>query len=163
MKTLRRITVVLLAIALFAAAQDTASKTPPDEQSVRDAVERMTHAWGNNDPGPLEKLWSDDYTFTNPFGIFLTKSQRLKMMRSGVVKVEEYSIDQEHVRIYGEAAVVTYRSVERRLANGREIPSEHHLVLTVLIKKDGVWRAVAQQSTPVLVRPEGEPNTKADK
>ena len=162
MKTALNFTIFLFVICAFAAAQDS-RRSSSEEQNAKLAVDKMIAAWGHNDADALERLWAGDYTFTNPSGIALTKSQRLGMLRSGRVKVEDYSVDNEKVRIYGQTAVVTYRSVVRRQAEGREIASEQHLVLTVLVKQDGVWRAVAQQSTPVLVTPNREPNTKADK
>ncbi len=162
MNTAKKTILVLLAACLFCPAQDTNSKIS-DEQNVRDAVERMTTAWGNNDAETLDKLWSDDYTFTNPSGIFLTKAKRLSMMRSGRVKVETYAVDQENVRIYGDTAVVTYRSTVKRQAEGREIGSEQHRVLTVLVKQNGVWRAIAQQSTPVLAGLKRPSDTNTDK
>src|SRR6185312_8427445 len=77
-----------------------------DEQAVKATEERIESAWAHNDADTLEQLWSDDYTFTNPSGIFLNKPQRLGMMRSGKVKVQSYSVDDEKIRVYGDTAVV---------------------------------------------------------
>jgi uncharacterized protein (TIGR02246 family) len=164
MKAISIFAFIVLLTTLGGAAQVPTSKTSTEEKDVHAAVEKMTSAWGNNDADSLEKLWSDDYTFGNPSGIFLTKAQRLSMLRSGRVKVENYSVDAEKVRIYGDTAIVTYRSTVKRQAEGREIESEQHQVLVVLVKIEGAWRAVAQQSTPVLVAPKRQPtNTTTDK
>lgn len=141
---------LLFAVHLAAAAPaSTQTGTSADEAQVKEAVGKMVDGWRNNDADALEKLWAVDYTFTNPSGVSLNRSQRLQMLRSGRVKVEDYAVDLEKIRIYGDAAVVTYRSTVKRQSEGQEIESEQHLVLTVLIKQNGQWLAVAQQSTPV--------------
>lgn len=155
MRLFVRLLLVMATLQIFsfghsAATQDAASA---DEQAVKATEEKIEAAWAHNDADTLEQLWSDDYTFTNPSGIFLTKAQRLGMMRSGKVKVQSYSTDDEKIRIYGDTAVVTYRSTVQRQANGQEIGREQHRVMVLLVRKNGVWRAVAQQSTPILVAP----------
>ena len=145
---------LLFAFHFAAAAQaSTQAGTSSDEAQVKEAVSKMIDGWRNNDADALEKLWASDYTFANPSGVSLNKSQRLQMLRSGRVKVEDYTIDLEKIRIYGDAAVVTYRSTVKRQSEGHEVESEQHLVLTVLIKQNGQWLAVAQQSTPVTAMP----------
>jgi uncharacterized protein (TIGR02246 family) len=147
MKQIVWISVFLSATTLMVAGQTTSSPNP-DEESVRKIEDQFAAAYAKNDADTLTRLWADDYTFVNPAGQVLTKAQRLAMLRSGELKIESYSRDEESIRIYGDTAVVTYRSTVHAQRNGNDISSQRR-VITVLVKRDGRWQAVAQQSTTI--------------
>jgi len=129
-------------------AGQTTSSPNPEEESIRKLEDEYAAAYGRNDADTLDRLWAPDYTFVNPAGQVLTKGQRLAMLRSGELKIEAYSRDDESIRIYGNTAVVTYRSTVKAQRNGTDIGSQRR-VITVLVKRDGHWQAVAQQSTGI--------------
>ena len=68
-----------------------------------------------------------------------------------LTKIETYKRDDEKIRVYGDTAVVTYRSTVQAQRNGQGISSQRR-VITVLVKRDGYWQAVAQQSTTIAQR-----------
>jgi uncharacterized protein (TIGR02246 family) len=119
-----------------------------DEYAVRQVEDEIATALGRNDADALDRLWASDYTFVNPGGAVLSKAQRLASLRSGDLKYESYTRDEENIRVYGNSAVVTYRSTVRGQRGGRDISSQRR-VLTVLVKRSGRWQVVAQQSTPI--------------
>ena len=141
----------MFAITLLMVAQTTSSANP-DEEAVRKVEDEFAAAYGRNDADTLDRLWAADYTFVNPAGQLLTKAQRLAMLRSGELKIEAYSRDDESIRIYGDTAVVTYRSTVKAQRNGTDISSQRR-VITVLVKNSGKWQAVAQQSTVIKSQP----------
>jgi uncharacterized protein (TIGR02246 family) len=122
-----------------------------EEQAIRKVEDDITAALAHNDAEALSKLWAPDYTFVNPAGILITGAQRLAMLRSGELRIEKYSRDDESIRVFGTTAVVTYRSTVGAQRNGQDISSSRR-VITVLVKRDGRWQAVAQQSTTILQR-----------
>ena len=73
------------------------------------------------------------------------------MLRSGELKIETYKRDDEKIRVYGDTAVVTYRSTVQAQRNAQDISSQRR-VITVLVKREGRWQAVAQQSTSIAQR-----------
>jgi uncharacterized protein (TIGR02246 family) len=148
------LTVVLVTLSCIASLTARAAVTDAstDEQAVRHVEDEIAAALGHNDADALSTLWGPDYTFVNPAGIVLTGAQRLAMLRSGELKVETYSRDDESIRIYGTTAVVTYRSTVSAKRKDLDI-SSHRRVMTVLVKRDGRWQAVAQQSTIVVEKP----------
>jgi len=85
----------------------------------------------------------------SPAGQRLTAAQRLQMFRSGEMRVESYQRDQESIRVYGTMAIVIYRSAVPAARNGTDVSTQQR-VTTVLLKRDGRWRAVLQQSSPIL-------------
>src|ERR1041385_7614519 len=147
MKDFVWISALLCAVSLTAIGQTTSSSNA-EEESIRKVEDEFATAYGRNDAETLDRLWAADYTFVNPAGQVLTKAQRLAMLRSGELKIEGYSRDDESIRVYGNTAVVTYRSTVHAQRNGTDISSQRR-VITVLVKKDGRWQAVAQQSTTI--------------
>lgn len=116
-----------------------------EEQAIRLVEDQIEAATGKNDSDALSKLWAADYLFVNPAGQRLTGAQRLRMFRSGELRVESYHRDQESIRVYGTTAIVFYRSTVGAARNGTDISSQRR-VTTVLVKRDGRWQAVSQQS-----------------
>lgn len=145
---------LLLTLTSLAHGQATDQKAPSatnEENAVREVEEKFAAAYANNDANALEGLWADDYVFVNPAGQVWTKAQRLAALRSGELTIESYTRDDERIRIYGTTAVVTYRSHVKAQRNGHDISSDRR-VITVLVKRDGRWQAVAQQSTTIQER-----------
>ena len=150
MKRILSIIAFLCTVTLIVVGQ-TSTSPNPDEDSVRKIEDEFAAAYGRNDADALDRLWAADYTFVNLAGQVLTKAQRLAMLRSGELKIEGYSRDEENIRVYGTTAVVTYRSTVKAQRNGTDISSQRR-VITVLVKRDGRWQAVAQQSTAIAQR-----------
>jgi ketosteroid isomerase-like protein len=155
-KQIISIAAVLCAATLIVVGQTTEPKQTAspnaEEESVRKVENEFAVAYGRNDPEALDRLWAADYTFVNPAGQVLTKAQRLAMLRSGELKIEAYSRDDESIRIYGNTALVTYRSTVKAQRNGNDVSSQRR-VITVWVKRDGRWQAVAQQSTGIRTGP----------
>lgn len=105
-------------------------------------------AYDRNDADALDRLWASDYTFVNPGGVVLDKAQRLATLKTGSLHIESYTVDDMRVRIYGATAIVLFRSSVAGTRGGNDITSRRR-VTTVLIKRDGRWQIVAQQSTPI--------------
>jgi len=122
-----------------------------DEQAIRHVEDEITAALDHNDANTLDRLWASDYSFINPGGVVMTKAQRLAALRTGDLKLESYSRDEETIRTYGTAAVVTYRSTVIGHKTCVDIGSKRR-VTTVLVKKNGRWQVVAQQSTRIAQR-----------
>lgn len=125
-----------------------ASGKSKDEKAVRAVEDAIANATDHNDYNKLDLLWAPDYLFVNPAGLVMTKADRLELFRTGRLKLESYTRDQETIRIYGDFAIVIYRSTVKG-QRGTENISSQRRVTTVLRKKDGKWQAISQQSTPI--------------
>jgi uncharacterized protein (TIGR02246 family) len=141
-----------LCVTTVRAVGQTSGSPNAEEEKIRKLEDEFAAAYGRNDAEALDRLWAADYTFVNPPGQVLTKAQRLAMLRSGELKIEAYSRDDESIRIYGDTAVVTYRSTVKAQRNGNDVSSQRR-VITVWVKRDGRWQAVAQQSTGIRTDP----------
>jgi uncharacterized protein (TIGR02246 family) len=143
----------VLVVAAFSPAlgQTTPTQTAStggDEQAVKRVLTDGAAALGRNDATALERIYADDYTFVNPFGAVLTKAQRLADLRSGDLKYQSVTPDEMTVRIYGNMAVAISRATVKAQNKGQEISGPVR-VTSVLMKKDGGWQLVAQQSNRI--------------
>ena len=121
-----------------------------DEAAVRRLEEQVAIATERNDADALAPYMAADFTFVNPAGLLLSKEQFLNNMRTGRLRNTSYKVDEMRVRIYGDAAVVTYRSTVAGTAGMQDVAPRRRRT-TMLVKRDGRWLIVAQQSTPMIV------------
>jgi ketosteroid isomerase-like protein len=147
---------IFLGVCSISYAQPTPSPTPeqrsPEQEAVHKAVEEMVAALGRNDVPALERLTTPDYMFVNPAGKVWNRAQYFELIRSGTLKVESYTQDEEIIRLYGNTAVVIYRSAPKGTFKGQELTSQRR-VTTVFIKQGDRWLATGRQSTPIVEMP----------
>ena len=151
---MKLVTCYLLAFAFasIGLAQPETSSGPSlkaEEEAVHKAVDEIVAAIDRNDADAFDRLSTADYTFVNPAGKVWNKKQYLELIRSGTLKVESYTRDEESIRLYGNAAVVLYRSTPKGTFKGQELVSQRR-VTTILIKQDGRWLTAGRQSTPIV-------------
>jgi ketosteroid isomerase-like protein len=103
-------------------------------------------AIAHGDVATLDKMTSDDYTFITPRGFLVTKAQVLKALANGEFKYEYRQIYDVKIRVYGDAAVVTGRSLYTGQNQGRE-QSGAFRYTRVYVRQNGRWLAVAWQAT----------------
>jgi uncharacterized protein (TIGR02246 family) len=137
MKRFLLIVAMLLSTMVFSQTQN--------EQAIKKAMEDVSTALKANNADALGALLADDYTFVNPQGALMNKTQRLQSMKSGEVVFESFNYSDVKVREYGNTAIVTTK-VNVKL-KGQD-PSAAIATL-VWLKKDGNWQMIASQSTPV--------------
>jgi ketosteroid isomerase-like protein len=139
-----------LSCAAFAQTPATgASERSREAAAVHSAVEEIVAAIARNDADGFYRLSTPDYTFVNPAGLVWTKAQYLGRIRSGDLKVESYTRDEENIRVYGNTAVVIYRSAPRGTFNGQELSNQRR-VTSIFVKDGGRWLTAGRQSTPVV-------------
>jgi uncharacterized protein (TIGR02246 family) len=123
--------------------------TNTDEVAVHKVVDEIVAGIGHNDVDTFDRLSTADYTFVNPAGKVWNKKQYLELIRSGTLKVESYTRDEESIRFYGNTAVVIYRSTPQGTFKGQELSSQRR-VTTIMVKQGGRWLTAGRQSTPIV-------------
>jgi hypothetical protein len=75
------------------------------------------------------------------------KTQFLAFLQQPGLRFLRWTIDENHVRLFGEVAVVTgrYRNVVRTAAG--EQPEKRARHVRVWVRREGAWRNVAHQAT----------------
>jgi ketosteroid isomerase-like protein len=116
------------------------------EDEIKKLEEARNQAILHGDAAALDRMTSDDYTFITLRGEMRSKSDILKGFASGSFHYESREISDLKVRIYGDTAVVTGRSVQKGLENGKDYSGDYWFT-RVYIKLKGRWLTVALQTT----------------
>jgi ketosteroid isomerase-like protein len=137
--------------ANYAAAQiNQADVSPkpqtPAEREILSLEEARNQAVLQGDVTALDRMTSDDYTFITLRGELRTKSDILKGFASGSFHYESRQISDLKVRVYGDTAVVTGRSVQKGMENGKDYSGDYRFT-RVYVKEEVRWVTVALQTT----------------
>ena len=111
------------------------------EQMWADAVSRP-------DIPALEKLLSDNVTYVHASGNLETKIQFINSLKSGDRKYLPLILEDLHVRVFNDAAVVTGRYNLKLVSKGREIANVNRYI-HVYVRVGDTLRLVAHQATNV--------------
>jgi uncharacterized protein (TIGR02246 family) len=153
---MKRIICCLLLVASASLGLGQSDATPAairnaaEEEVVHKAVDEIVAAIDGNDADAFDRLSTADYTFVNPAGKVWNKKQYLELIRSGTLNVESYTRDEEGIRLYGNTAVVIYRSTPKGTFKGQELITNQRRVTTIFVKQDGHWLTAGRQSTPIV-------------
>jgi ketosteroid isomerase-like protein len=139
----------LVGLSLGTSRSDTGAHTsePGDAVAQIRALE-LAHnqALVHGDAAALEKMLADDFTFITTRGFLFTKAEMLRGVSDGAFRYEYRQIYDLAIRVYGDAAVVTGRSVHSGQQNGRELTDAYRFT-RVYVHRQGGWLAVAWQLT----------------
>src|SRR5215813_1078637 len=116
------------------------------EDKIKKLEEARNQAILHGDAAALDRMTSDDYSFITLRGEMRTKSEILKGFASGSFHYESREISDLKVRVYGETAVVTGRSVQKGMENGKDYSGDYRFT-RVYVKQKGRWVTVALQTT----------------
>ena len=144
---------LVVGFSSIAGGQPGTSPTAPngEAEAVHKVVDEIVAAIDRNDADAFDRLSTADYTFVNPAGNVWNKKQYLEIIRSGTLKVESYTRDEESIRLYGNTAVVVYRSTPKGTFKGQELITNQRRVTTIFVKQDGRWLTAGRQSTPIML------------
>jgi ketosteroid isomerase-like protein len=121
-------------------------KTSTERVSVEQELIKLENesndAWVKHDVKAYSRLLAEDYLCTGPDGDIITKAQDLEELNSDENVYRSIIADDFRVRVYGDAAVVTFRLTAKKQVRGKEITGQERFTNT-WIKRDGRWQCVA--------------------
>ena len=155
MKLLTILILLVIASTTYASAQTrqvavAATNQVSAEDEIKNLEEARNQAVLHGDVAALDRMTSDDYTFITLRGEMRTKTEILQGFSSGSFHYESREISDLTVRIYQNTAIVTGRSVQKGMENGKDYSGDYRFT-RVYVKQDGRWLTVALQTT--LIRP----------
>ena len=151
---------VILALMIAAAPlghAQTPAKQPPaagsgTQAGVEQALTKIEHdvlaALLKKDVAAFGQHFADDAVLFPPDGSPQTKTQLLADLKSGDLAIESSQISDLKVRVYGDAAVVTYITTDKGKYKGTDISGRYRWT-DVFVRRDGAWKIVAGQGTPI--------------
>lgn len=96
----------------------------------------------------LEKHFADNGALTDPTGAVMTKAESITFFKSGQLKFEKMQLDEIKVRIFGNTAIVTYRSTEKGKYKEQVLDGQTRWTDTFM-KIKGKWIIIASHGSPV--------------
>jgi ketosteroid isomerase-like protein len=136
MKRFLMLAVVFLCASFGAVAQS------PAEQAVLKVEQQWVDALIKADTAALEALYHDDLVYTHSSGVVDTKATYIDSIKSGKTKYESFDRSEIRVRLHGDAAIVTCRSVIKVNNNTINVRYIH-----IYVKQKGGWKMAAHQAT----------------
>jgi ketosteroid isomerase-like protein len=121
---------------------------PPPADAVLGAEQARVAALIADDHAALDRLLSDDLTYTHSNSIVDTKAAFMESLTSGQLKYRSLEHSDQEVRIYGDTAILTGLTRVHSLALGEDIRLTLRFTI-VYVRKDGRWQMAAWQSTRV--------------
>jgi len=138
---------VVVVVGMLVALSQVWAQTP---SAVEQDLLKLESNWGDallkNDTAALERIYADEYLFTDSEGVTWNKPQDLANTKSGASKITSFKLEDMKVHVYGEAAVVTGKTILKGTFQGKDISGQHRFT-DVFVKRAGRWQCVATQST----------------
>src|SRR5262245_42912079 len=120
-------------------------------QSAEDAVaaveQRRINALIASDINALDEMIDEPCTHIESNGTARTKAAFLEDVANRAFSFDLFEIEENHIRIIGDTAVVTgtYRNIVR--VRGKQTPPRHGRHLRVNVQSGGRWKLTAHQAT----------------
>jgi lysophospholipase L1-like esterase/ketosteroid isomerase-like protein len=122
--------------------------TPEDEKAILDTEYAWCQAYLKADPVALADIELDGYTLTDPQGHTVTKADEIAELKSGAIRFLELSSHELSVRVYGDTAIVTGRTVLKAIEDNE--PHDGIFQFTdTFVRQNGRWRVAAEHVTRV--------------
>jgi len=140
-------TVLVLAVALVA-------QTPgqPKSGSVEQELIKLENGWNDalvkHDWAFLDQILADDFLHTSSDGVVSTKAQEMAYFKSGEILVTSAVADDFKVRVYGDAAVVTFRDTDKSQSKGKDTSGQYRITDT-WVRLAGRWRCEAEHESRI--------------
>jgi ketosteroid isomerase-like protein len=148
------IAVLVFAAASIASGQKQRARRPP-RKSVAEVIRQVDHeriqAQIGADAAALDRIYADDFVGIGPSGKLRAKPQVLTDFTSGDLKFQSITTDDVQVRVYGNTAVETGRSIMIGQDKGKAVPRDNRFT-RVWIKQFGRWRLVANHYSTLITQ-----------
>ena len=145
MRHILALAVVAFSVVAIASGQEQGAIRDPRriaEQVIRKLDNERIQAQIHADATALERIYADDFIGVGPSGTVRTKPQVISDFTSGDLRFQSITTDDVQVRVYGNAAVETGRSIMNGQDKGQTVPRDTRFT-RVWIKQQGRWRLVA--------------------
>lgn len=114
-------------------------------RELKGIEERLASSWKNGDCDAWSALIAPDWSVIHITGTIIKKDEALLMCRTPQGRIDAFTIDDLHVRVFNDSAVITGRTT---LSMGGANAGTVRLRFTdVFIRRDGRWRVVASHAT----------------
>ena len=137
-----------ITILLLAACGSTFADRASDERELTQLVKDLNAALVKGDMGFLERALDQDYVHYRPHGDVENRAQYLEDRKTGRVQFESLVADDIKTRLFGDTAVVTYRSKAKGKDQYGAIDEQRRWT-RIFVRRNGRWQLVHSQGTTI--------------
>ena len=119
---------------------------------IRKLDEQRIQAQIHADRKELDRIYADDFIGVGPSGTVRTKPQVISDFTSGELNFQSITTDDVQIRIYGNTALETGRSIMIGKDKGKAVPRDNRFT-RVWVKQQGRWRLVANHYSFLVTQP----------
>jgi ketosteroid isomerase-like protein len=116
---------------------------------LRATEHERVHALVAGDVSRAMELHADDFQLVNPLGGVMSKEQYLGGVSSGQINYRSWEPESMVVRVYGDVAVLRYRSQLEIVVGGRHIPRQRYWHTDLYERRGGGWQVVWSHATGI--------------
>lgn len=121
-----------------------------EEDLIRATERQRLRALVEADMGVAHMLHADDFELVNPGGGVLSKEEYLGGIASGTINYLTFEPNSTiAVRLYGDAAVIRYRSLLEIVWEGQQMPLCQYWHTDSYERRGGRWQVVWSQATAI--------------
>ena len=131
----------------MARSEQTSARDSGDIELLRSTERERLRALVTGDVKRAAQLHTDDFQLINPLGGALSKEQYLGGISSGQIRYLSWEPETIAVRVYGDAAVIRYRSQLEIVVQGRHIPRQQYWHTDLYERQGAEWRVVWSHAT----------------
>ena len=141
--TLRALAMALCALGLLScSATSPQTVTADDEAAVQQTLHDACRAYLDGNAERMTELLTEDFTTTDSSGAITTRADDVEAAKKGSIRYEVFENRDMKVRLHGDAAVVTGRTIVKGQAGGDSFDAEFQFTDT-LVRSGGRWRVAA--------------------
>jgi uncharacterized protein (TIGR02246 family) len=118
------------------------------EQALMKVENDMLAALLKRDVAGFGRHFADDAVLTTPDGNVQTKAQLVADVKSGDLVLQSSTMSDVKVRVFGDAAVVTYITTDKGTYKKTDISGRYRWTDT-FVRQGGEWKLVAGHGTPI--------------
>ena len=123
-----------------------------DHSQEEQALMKIQHEWAEarvkGDSSYTRRLEAEDCTIVWPDGRIVNKRGDLQSMTD--IVFSEFEIQNLQVGLYGHTGIVVGEGIIKAHKGKRDVLGGKFVWTDTFVKKDGAWKVVASQITPVL-------------
>jgi ketosteroid isomerase-like protein len=141
---------VVAALLLLAACHPVWALPHHEKGEIHKEIETLEQDWQQalvtNNVNEMSRLLADDYIGISSNGTVENKDQALAQRRAGTVRITKLDLNDTHVRVYGDTAVVT-SIAELDGTNGTSDISGKYRYTRVYNRRHGEWKIVSFEAS----------------
>jgi hypothetical protein len=132
-----------------AASQAGTRDVAHDQEAVLQTLHTACKAYLEGNTDQLVELLSEDFTLTNAQGEVTTRADDIEQLRNGTIRYQVFENREMLVRLYGDSAIVTGRTIVQGIASNQTFAAEFQFTDT-LVRQYTRWQLVASHISRIV-------------